>query len=89
MIESICNRCRQKFCLFKSSNRLTKKKLEEQGLAGTNTSWDKEKQEKEAALARGEDGRAHRGLAGAKRTRYNGAQRHGTLTRRENQYAAR
>lgn len=66
-----------------------KKKLEEQGLAGTNTSWDKEKQEKEAALARGEDGRAHRGLAGAKRTRYNGAQRHGTLTRRENQYAAR
>ena len=65
-----------------------KKKLEEQGLAGTNTSWDKEKQEKEAALARGEDGRMHRGLAGAKRTRYNGAQRHGTLTRRENQYAA-
>ena len=43
--------------------------------------------EKEAAFERGEDGRTHRGLAGAKRTRYNGAQRHGTLTRREHQYA--
>ena len=43
--------------------------------------------EKEAAAARGEDGRTHRGLAGARRTRYNGAQRHGTLTRREHQYA--
>jgi len=43
--------------------------------------------EKEAAIERGEDGRTHRGLAGAKRTRYNGAQRHGTLTRREHQYA--